>query len=67
MYFDNLQAMLFMEGHGVFVWAAYLVTLLVIAIVLIAPVRRRRRVLLQLGAELRREKGVPGARSQGDL
>ena len=30
MYFDSLQSLLHMDGHGVYVWAAYLVTLLVV-------------------------------------
>jgi heme exporter protein D len=52
MYFDSLQALLFMEGHGAYVWFVYLVTVLVIAAVLIAPVRRRKRLLAGLNAEL---------------
>ena len=59
MYFDSLQSVLFMEGHGIYVWAAYLVTLLVIIAVLSIPVRRRKRLLGQLAAEARRAKGAP--------
>ena len=62
MYFDNLHALLVMDGHGVYVWAAYLVTFLVIVAALVVPVRRRRRLLLQLGAELKRARSHPVAR-----
>ncbi len=58
MYFDNLQSLLHMDGHGVYVWAAYLVTIVVIAAVLSIPVRSSRRFLLQLGAEGRRSQGA---------
>ena len=51
MYFDSLQTLLFMEGHGVYVWTVYLVTIVVIAAVLIAPVRRRNRLLTRVNAE----------------
>jgi heme exporter protein D len=61
MYFDSLHALLVMEGHGVYVWMAYLVTLVVIALVLIVPQRRRRQFLVQLAAELRRAQAAPGA------
>ena len=37
MYFDSLEALLAMEGHGPYVWAAYGITLLVLALVLSAP------------------------------
>jgi heme exporter protein D len=56
MYFDNLQALLFMEGHGVYVWTVYLVTVVVVAAVLIAPVRRRKRLLARITAELRQSQ-----------
>jgi heme exporter protein D len=59
MYFDNLHALLVMDGHGAYVWAAYLVTLLVIVAMLAVPVRQHRRVLLQLGAELKRAQSRP--------
>jgi len=59
MYFDSLQALLSMEGHGVYVWMAYLVTTVVIAAVLLAPMRRRQRFLRQLAGEFKRAQGVP--------
>jgi len=58
MYFDSLHALLTMDGHGAYVWTAYGVTILVIVAALCAPLRRRRRFLLQLGAELKRAQGV---------
>jgi heme exporter protein D len=60
MYFDSLHALLAMDGHGVYVWTAYGVTGLVIAAGLLAPLRRRKRFLLQLAAELKRAKVAPG-------
>jgi heme exporter protein D len=60
MYFDSLQALLVMDGHGAYVWVAYAVTLLVIVAVLVVPVRRRKHFLAQLGAEYRRGHGPGG-------
>ena len=60
MYFDSLNAILVMEGHGVYVWAAYAVTLLVIAVVLVMPVRRRKRLLAEMAAQQRRVQGRSG-------
>lgn len=60
MYFDTLQGLLSMEGHGFYVWTAYLVTVVVITLVLLAPVRRKKRFLRQLSAELKRAQGTPG-------
>jgi len=57
MYFDNLQAVLSMGGHGVYVWSAYAVTGVVIAAVLIVPMQRRRRLLRDLVDVQRRARG----------
>lgn len=60
MYFDSLQALLTMDGHGVYVWTAYLVTVVVVALVLLAPLRRKKRFLRQLSSELKRAQDAPG-------
>lgn len=59
MYFESVDALINMDGHGVFVWAAYAVTAFVIGILLVFPVRRRRRFLRQLSGELKRSAKVP--------
>ena len=59
MYFDSLQAMLHMDGHGPFVWAAYAITCLVLVLMLLMPGRRSRRQLRQRAGELRRHQGTP--------
>ncbi len=64
MYFDSLHALLTMDGHGVYVWSAYLVTITVIAATLLAPRYRRKRFLQQLAAELKRAKGTHDARTR---
>ena len=66
MYFDSFQALLTMNGHGIYVWPAYLITIVVIMAVLIAPVRRSNRLLEQLAAQIRRTESatVSGVRGQ---
>jgi heme exporter protein D len=64
MYFDSLQALLVMDGHGAYVWAAYAVSIAVIAVALIVPMRRRKSFLLQLSAE--RKRSQPGNTIRGN-
>jgi heme exporter protein D len=59
MYFDSLDAALTMDGHGGFVWAAYGICLLVLALILLAPRRRQKKILLQLAGEQKRQQGSP--------
>jgi heme exporter protein D len=58
MYFDSLNAVLTMGGHGAYVWSVYLLTAIVIAGALIVPVRRSKRVLRQLAAEQKRTQNL---------
>ena len=58
MYFESFNALLMMDGHGAYVWAAYGITLCVLMVLLIGPGRRQRRILKHLGAELRRQQGA---------
>jgi len=64
MYFQSMNDLLYMDGHGAFVWTAYAITIIVIAVILIAPLRRQRGFLRQLAGELRRQQGA--ASSPGD-
>jgi heme exporter protein D len=64
MYFQSLNELLHMDGHGAFVWTAYIITIAVIAVILVAPLRRQRGFLRQLAGELRRQQG--DASSPGD-
>ena len=66
MYFDSLQAVIYMDGHGAFVWASYLITILVIALILLAPARRQARFFSQMRGELRRAAGAPSTKGESN-
>jgi heme exporter protein D len=51
MYFDSLQGLLMMNGHGMYVWSAYLAAIAIIMTLLVVPMRRRARLLQQLARE----------------
>jgi heme exporter protein D len=58
MYFESLAAALEMDGHGGFVWSAYLITLVVVVYIVYAPRRREQRFLRQLNGQIRRNSGA---------
>lgn len=66
MYFDSLHALLGMGGHGMYVWSAYLATLLTISYMLIAPMRRRRRFMASLAATQKRAADAPSGSTRED-
>ncbi|WP_419535262.1 heme exporter protein CcmD [Endozoicomonas sp.] len=48
MYFDSWNGFLAMEGHGLYVWSAYAVAVIVIAYNLISPFMAKRQVVAQV-------------------
>ncbi|MEE4279020.1 MAG: heme exporter protein CcmD [Halieaceae bacterium] len=61
MYFQSFADLLAMDGHGPYVWSAYLLTALVLVQLFVWPWLLRRRLLRELRLELRRSE-----RSEGD-
>jgi heme exporter protein D len=55
MYFDSFWAALAMDGHGVYVWSAYFITLVAVSSILILPKIRERKMLAQLAGDFRRQ------------
>lgn len=54
MHFDSFAAVLSMEGHGPYVWAAYGVTFLVLLVLQRIGVSRERRIMQQVESIQRR-------------
>jgi heme exporter protein D len=58
MYFETLQDVIHMNGHGAFVWGAYAVSFAVLAGLVLAPVGRIRRFLREESRRLRRDEAM---------
>lgn len=54
MAFDSWHDFLLMGGHGVYVWSAYAMTLIVMLWLIIAPLLRQRQLLRDIAAQERR-------------
>ncbi len=56
--FDSFAAFMAMGGHGVFVWSVYALTLIVLLCLLLAPLRRKRRFIVEQAMMLRRAESA---------
>ena len=45
MQFESMQALVFMGGHGQYVWLAYAITVILGASLVLVPVFKKRRLL----------------------
>lgn len=55
MYFENLSQLIAMDGHGPYVWAVYVMALIMVLWLVISPLRIKRRFFIEEKARLRRE------------
>jgi heme exporter protein D len=56
MQFDSLTSFLVMDGHGVFVWSVYAITLVVLLSLAISPLRRQQRFFIEEAMRQRRQQ-----------
>jgi heme exporter protein D len=54
--FDSLRQLLWMEGHGPYVWGCYAIALIAILFLVLSPILRRRHLLQQLRMAVLREQ-----------
>lgn len=54
-YFDSLRELFLMDGHGPYVWAAFLITWITLIYLLVSPILSHRRYLRRQQQLLRRE------------
>jgi len=54
--FENFDAFIAMGGHGPYVWAAYGLSLAIMAWLAIAPLRRQRALLADLRQRLQAQQ-----------
>jgi len=55
MYFDNLNSLITMDGHGVYVWLAYALALMICVYNLLNPILTRKQVIRSIKQSLRKE------------
>ena len=56
MQFDSLAAFMSMEGHGVFVWSVYAIAFVVMAGLVVAPLRKNRQFFAEQAMLAKREQ-----------
>jgi heme exporter protein D len=53
--FESLSDFIQMDGHGTYVWAAYLISLSVLIWLVVSPLLRRRKLVQEVIRQQRRE------------
>lgn len=66
MYFDSLTAVAHMDGHGIYVWLAYAITMVLLSWLLWSPLRELRKRKLWIVAEARRRAASTNATPEAE-
>jgi len=56
MYFASFKDLLIMDGHGIYVWSAVIISLLVLGWLIVAPILSRRALLKEIARDILRER-----------
>ena len=58
MYFDSLQQLIFMDGHGIYVWSAFVISISVMAGLIVKPLCQKKQEFknIQLHVKLQQVK-----------
>lgn len=48
MYFDSIQELFYMAGHGVFVWSCYAIVFVALLALTIYPIRKKQKALFAI-------------------
>lgn len=69
MYFANFQDLLSMDGHGIYVWSAVIISLIVLVWLIVAPILTRRALLKEVARDIMRERArqSSSANNQGGV
>ncbi len=55
MIFESIDQLLYMNGHGFYVWVSYVVTLAALAALVVLPLMGHRRLLRDIARRAQRE------------
>lgn len=69
MYFASFQDLLTMDGHGIYVWSAVILSLLVMVWLIVVPLLSRRALLKDIARDILRERARQSSskNNQGEL
>ncbi len=54
--FESITDLLFMSGHGPYVWGAYLVTFCAVGLLIYIPYKLKRQIIAQVKRQQKLEK-----------
>ncbi len=65
--FESIQEFIQMGGHGPYVWSAYVISLSVLILLIVSPLRRKTKLLKDIAREQQRDLARQGTNNGSNL
>ena len=64
MYFDSLQQLLWMNGHGVYVWSSFVISILVMVGLIVRPLKQKQVAIKNIELQIKLQASKQAATQQ---
>jgi heme exporter protein D len=66
MYFDSIQQLIYMDGHGVYVWSAFLISVVVMLVLVVKPLSQTKKEFNNISLHIKLQQVNKEAMQQED-
>jgi heme exporter protein D len=64
MYFDSLQQLIWMNGHGVYVWSSFAISAVVMIGLIVTPLRQKQAAIKNIELQIKLQASQQAAKQQ---
>lgn len=64
MYFDSLQQLMSMNGHGVFVWSSFAISAVVMIGLIVIPLKQKQAAMRNIELQIKLQASQQAAKQQ---
>ena len=64
MYFDSLQQLLWMNGHGIYVWSSFVISILVMVGLIVRPLKQKQVAIKNIELQIKLRASQQAAKQQ---
>ena len=64
MYFDSLQQLIWMNGHGIYVWSSFAISAVIMIGLVVKPLRQKQAAMRNIELQIKLQASKQSAKQQ---
>jgi heme exporter protein D len=64
MYFDSLQQLIWMNGHGIYVWSSFAISAVIMIGLIVKPLRQKQAVMRNIELQIKLQASKQAVKQQ---